>query len=307
MNKILLFLSALISFAMLTPEIQETENKELADALLWRISGNGLESSSYMYGTMHIGDSRILQYGDSVPMALNEVDAVYGEIDLTDIVGQMAAMKDMVMTGTTLKELVSEKDYKMIKARLEGTAVGLMIDNIKPFFTMGNVAMLFFPQDEISIIDMHLLEQGKALKKEVGGLETIQEQLAVVETLTLKEQAEMLVEMCRDFDEQKQVFKEMYEAYLKEDLNKLVEIGEEEMEDLSSAEFEDKLLEKRNVIMADRLNLFMKSKSIFYAVGALHLPGENGLIKLLENHGYTVEPIISNRPELAEPGATREE
>jgi len=255
MNKILLFLSALISFAMLTPEIQETENKELADALLWRISGNGLESSSYMYGTMHIGDSRILQYGDSVPMALNEVDAVYGEIDLTDIVGQMAAMKDMVMTGTTLKELVSEKDYKMIKARLEGTAVGLMIDNIKPFFTMGNVAMLFFPQDEISIIDMHLLEQGKALKKEVGGLETIQEQLAVVETLTLKEQAEMLVEMCRDFD----------------------------------------------------LNLFMKSKSIFYAVGALHLPGENGLIKLLENHGYTVEPIISNRPELAEPGATREE
>ncbi len=283
----------MVSIATLTAQQETKESTEIENALLWEISGNGLSESSYIYGTMHVGDKRILEYGDSVKAAIHSVDAVYGEVDLTDLAGQMAVMGDMLMPTNTLKDLVSEEEYATISKVLEGTPSALMMDQIKPFFTMGSIATMFLPAEDIQVIDMHFLEFGKKLGKETGGIETMKEQVAVVNSLTLQEQAEMLVEMCEEFDEQKVLFLKMYEAYLKQDLNQLTEIAESEMDDLSNSKFEAELLEKRNVTMVDRLTKLMGEKSVFFAVGALHLTSEKGLIELLEAKGYTIEAIKS--------------
>ena len=293
MKNILMLCVVMVSIATLTAQQETKESTEIENALLWEISGNGLSESSYIYGTMHVGDKRILEYGDSVKAAIHSVDAVYGEVDLTDLAGQMAVMGDMLMPTNTLKDLVSEEEYATISMVLEGTPSALMMDQIKPFFTMGSIATMFLPAEDIQVIDMHFLELGKKLGKETGGIETMKEQVAVVNSLTLQEQAEMLVEMCEEFDEQKVLFLKMYEAYLKQDLNQLTEIAESEMEDLSNSKFEAELLEKRNVTMVDRLTKMMGEKSVFFAVGALHLTSEKGLIELLEAKGYTIEAIKS--------------
>jgi len=293
MRTILIFCVAMVTIAALSAQQGNAESTEIENALLWEISGNDLTEPSYIYGTMHIGDQRILDFGDSVKTAVNAVDAVYGEVDLTDLAAQMAVMKDMIMLDTTLNELVSEKDYALIQKTLEGTESALLMNQIKPFFTMGNMATMFLPSEDLVMIDVHFLELGKKLGKEVGGIETMQEQVDVVNSLSLKEQAKMLVEMCEDLEEQKKMFQKMYAYYLNEDLTGIAEIANEEMDDMESASFEAELLDKRNVKMVERLAKLMTEKSVFFAVGALHLPGENGLIKLLELEGYKVTAIKS--------------
>lgn len=281
----------MVTIATLTAQDKTETQAEVENSLLWKISGNGLEEPSFIYGTMHMGDERILQYGDSVKGAIDAVDAVYGELDLTDIVGQMSAMKDMLMLDKTLGDLVSESDYALIKKTLEGNPAGLMMDQVKPFFTMGNMATMLLPTDNIVVIDLHFQQLAKSLGKEVGGVETMKEQMAAIDVLTLEEQAEMLVEFCKELEEQKKLFSDMYEAYLNEDLSELTEIANSEMEDMESKDFEDALLKKRNKVMVKRLVELMKEKTVFFAVGALHLSGEDGLITLFRNLGYTVEPV----------------
>jgi len=85
---------------------------------------------------------------------------------------------------------------------------------------------------------------------------------------------------------------EIVEAYLMQDLNRMLQILEEEE---MNANMEKSIVNNRNQYFSERLMRMMKKKKVFCAVGALHLPGETGLINSLRQNGYTVEAVMLNQ------------
>jgi len=272
----------------------KANSQDLENALLWKITGNDLENPSYLFGTIHVGDARVFQYGDALPKVMNEVDAVYGEIDLLDIASQFAMMNRLMMEGT-LADLLSPEDYSMLQARVQGTPASILLNKAKPFFTMAELMRIIIRSDSTTVLDMHLQLTAKALGKKVGGIETLAEQIDAVDEISLKDQADMLVQLVKEWDDQKGIYEALLEAYLNEDLNKMQQISNEEMEGEAGADMELSLLINRNKVMLNRLEKLMPEESLLFAVGALHLPAEYGLISLFRSMGYKVEPILSNR------------
>jgi hypothetical protein len=166
----------------------------------------------------------------------------------------------------------------------------MFLARVKPFFLMA-----FFMQedkpstDRATFLDDFLSKQAKKFKKEVIGLETMDEQLQSVDAIPLREQAKMLLDAIDSTSAGSSQADELLIPYEKADLAGIYALYKKE--DLSNI-FNASLITLRNHKMADRMETFMKQKKLlFTAVGALHLPGEEGIINLLRKKGYTVTPI----------------
>ncbi|MFK7757494.1 MAG: TraB/GumN family protein [Flavobacteriales bacterium] len=292
MKKIVLFCVAMCAIA--TQFLAQDTATTYENSLLWKISGNDLKENSYLYGTIHVGDARVFDYGEPLKEAIKEVDAVYGEIDMTDIAAQMKAMSRMMM-DKNLPDMVSEKEYALIQEQAKGNPVSMMMNRIKPFFTMAELTRVLIPSDSATVLDMHLQQLALSLGKEVGGIETLDEQLDAVDKISLEDQVKMLVEFCEEFEEQKADLMSLLDMYLARDLNGMWKLSKESMDEGDyGKDFEMSLLTDRNTVMVERLMKKMPDHSLVFAVGTLHLPGEDGLIDLLRAEGYTVEAVMGH-------------
>jgi uncharacterized protein len=124
------------------------------------------------------------------------------------------------------------------------------------------------------------------------GIETIAEQLHAVDLIPLKEQAHMLLEETVKPDSGGMDMNDLLDVYKSGNLDSLYSMyrkGE------LSNEFNKALITDRNHRMADRIDSIAHTKSIFVAIGALHLPGPEGVLNLLRGKGYQTTPLF-NRP-----------
>ena len=106
-----------------------------------------------------------------------------------------------------------------------------------------------------------------------------------------EEQAEMLRTTAFEIQEQREMFKYLVELYHQEDIKKLNKASVE-LSDMQ--DFEAALLTKRNQNWIPLIETFIKEKSSFIAVGAAHLAGDEGVIKLLKEAGYKLTPLPSS-------------
>jgi uncharacterized protein YbaP (TraB family) len=139
--------------------------------------------------------------------------------------------------------------------------------------------------------DMFFLHNAQKVKKNIEGLETIEEEFAVVKSMTLKDQAKMLLESIQNTEKSKKQFLELLEKYKKQELDKIAELINSIDSGLDKAQTEAFLL-KRNQNWIPRIEKMSAQQSVFYAVGAAHLAGESGIIQLLRKKGYTVKAIV---------------
>ncbi len=270
--------------------------------LFYEISGNGLAQPSHLFGTYHLlGD----QYFNAIPRvktAYEKSNGVVVEvvIDSTKLamMGMQAMMKDLTISG-----LVSEEDFKMIDE--EVTAVTGMplqaLDQIKPVVVMLMMVLTYNQQENEAILkqypglplDVYLAYNGKTSGKAVKALETLEEQITILyDSFTPEEQAEQLVEMIKDKENTRLSQKRLVGYYLAGDLGAMQAFNEE----LSAASPTDNsfLIEDRNHRWIEVVPEILQEGNQFIAVGALHLPGEEGLVTLLRNQGYTVTPLTMN-------------
>ena len=126
--------------------------------------------------------------------------------------------------------------------------------------------------------------------KEVKGLESVAEQMDIFERISYEEQAKDLMEMVNENEDLRELFSSMITMYKDEEIEKLYETTEAWMD--SEEELEIMLLE-RNRNWIDKIGEFSSEYNVFYAVGAGHLGGKEGVIQLLIDKGYKVSPIIS--------------
>ncbi len=138
-------------------------------------------------------------------------------------------------------------------------------------------------------VENSFVEMAHKQNKSIFGLETLKDQLSVFEKISQRKQADMLLGYIRDFEKMQESMQEMLKEYKEANLNALVKSSS----NAYSARYEYLLLDKRNKYWVKKMPKISKEKSTFFAVGAAHLAGENGIINLLRKKGYTATAIIN--------------
>ena len=266
--------------------------------LLWKVSGNGLQKPSYLFGTHHVADQTICDGIKGFNDAYNSIEQLYGEVDtekMNSMATQLKMLTHMKMPkGQTLSSLYTEDQLKIVDEFVTSVlGVGVKsFDSYKPVMVSSSlqvfIAMKIYPDfNAEKAIDSHMQAMAKKDKKEVGGLETIDFQINMLYNEPLEKQAADLLEMAEKSKEAEEDIIVLTELYRQQDLAKMWELM---LEDTEPEDLET-MLYGRNRNWVEQMKNIMPSASAMFVVGAGHLPGDQGLIKLLENEGYTLEPV----------------
>lgn len=268
-----------------------TNAQKLDNSLLWKISGNGLEKPSYLYGTMHaVCETNI---DEDVMKAFEETDQLYLELDMDDPNLQASMMNGLMMKdGITITSLISEDDAKLLDAFLIkniGYSLSL-INTFKPFM----VSTMYLPKlldCPMKAVDLELMKISKEQNEGTFGLETVEDQLAVFDRIPYKVQIEELMKVAKNglVNDKKEIQK-MLTVYKSENIEEMLKLTKDSDNKITS-KFSEELLIKRNKNWIPIIEKVVKEKPTFIGVGAGHLAGNNGVIKLLQKQGYNVEPI----------------
>ena len=266
--------------------------QELEKSLLWKISGNGLNKPSYLFGTIHLTCDTSLDA--NTLNALETTEQLYLELDMDDKSIQMKLMKLMMMKdGAKLSTLLSPEDFKILdefmKKNLNMSAK--LFDSFKPFM----ISSMLFPKMldcKSQSVESELMKITKEQNEEIFGLEKAEDQMKVFDEISYQDQADELLKTVKDnLEKDKKEFQEMITIYQNKDIEGMLKMMSDSDNKITS-ENQDILLNDRNKKWIPIMIKIMKDKPTFFGVGAGHLAGEEGVIKLLRKQGYKVEAII---------------
>ena len=256
-------------------------------SLLWEISGNGLSKSSYLYGTMHMICGNDYFLSDKTKKAFTASDNLVLEVNLSDpkelSTGQQLAYGKEPLSKTLSPEQLNELDVLLQKRT--GMTVK-QVDKFSLMTVMSLITMKSFGCADIKSYEMEFIAMAKDSNKSVIGFETLQAQMDFLSKAY--SDAEMITMLQESNDDNT---KKMVQNYIQEDLPELYK-------DITAPKVMNEkarkwLLEVRNENWVVKMPDMMKDKSTFFAVGAAHLLGEQGVINLLKKKGYIVKPILN--------------
>ncbi len=294
---VLLTMLAIVSCAQ---KSAKKEDPAPVNSLLWKVEGNGLEKPSWLFGTIHMlcKDDAILS--DNMRQVINDCEVVYMEMDLDNIFEMMGAFSKMKMTGdTTLRDLLSEKDYDKVKSYFEEKSTLLpfsVLETYKPMMASSLLSEGELPCEGATSMEQIIMGAAKEKGKKIKGLETMAQQAGFLDSIPYKYQAAELVKYIDSAGTdqgQNTLMSQLFDAYRNQDLKKLEDLMTDGDAGMSS--FSDILLYRRNANWVLKLKNLMAEKSLLIAVGAGHLPGEKGVINLLLKAGYKVTPVENKR------------
>ncbi|MFB6317635.1 TraB/GumN family protein [Saccharicrinis sp. FJH54] len=286
MKKLVLLLLVFVGISVSGQEYNST---------LWKISGNGLEQPSYLFGTMHIMPKKLFHISEKVVEIIENSDVVTFEVNMFDLSFKEQfnlASKMYLKNGMTLEQKLKADEF----AALIGFARDSLGIREKKFRKKYNRLTPFavnslFTAKYIGKYKMYEKEFYKLARKHdktISELETIDFQFGLVENLPFETQVDYFLDV-REMSE----LHDLIRLYQAQDLNALYELSEDEAgEDEELMAFMKTFLDDRNMDWIPKIVYQISQHRSFIAVGAAHLPGETGVIQLLRNQGYTVEPVI---------------
>lgn len=267
-----------------------SKRQDFTRGLLWKIETPG-SAASYLFGTYHTSDPRITTLPCPVQDAFDRSASYTMEV-IANGAGIVSMAQAMFFSdGQTLKAVLGEPLYQETLRAIGNTGTAGGIDNMKPWAVM---MMLSAPRETSGLfLDMALQLAATRRGKPTYGLETMQEQIAVFNGMSLDDQIALLRDTVQNHQLIQSAMEDLTQAYLKRDLGALLALSEKFKP--SDARIHDammdRLLTQRNANMAERMQVRLKEGNAFVAVGALHLPGESGLLQLLSTAGYRVTRV----------------
>jgi len=262
------------------------------NALIWKVSGNGIENPSYLFGTIHAICPDDFFLPEKLDEIIKSTDNLYLEIDMTD--AEFMQKMQIGMMNPQMKNIqadLSEAHQKLIdEALIKYMGGGLaQMGALKPWALASMLAIksgLDCPTS--SSYEAELIKLAKANGKSVNGLETIEDQLALFNNIPYDQQLEWLVETVTEMEENKALLAQLIATYKKQDVKVLYKLmlEQEEME-----EFAEVLLDQRNENWIPVMTKAMGESTNVFAFGAGHLGGEKGVLNLLKKAGYKVEAV----------------
>ena len=285
--------SILFSIAALV-RVQDAAGQETTtgNSMLWSIVNPiAPTDTSYLFGTIHQISQKDFEITGKIEKAIEKSEVLITEMDLTDP-GMFSQMMPLMMMadGMTLDKIMSPEDYDALSAFMkEKTGQTLAMYNDKKPFMAAMVVMNYFIEGTPARYDVTLTQMAQKQGLNIKGLETIAEQMEVLDSTPYDEQAAQLIEMIRNEAETRASFAAIVKAYKAENLDELNDLLDENLETMGE---KSAMLDDRNVKWIPKLDEWIKANRCFIAVGAGHLPGALGLITLLRNEGYEVSPVF---------------
>lgn len=275
-----------------------------ANSIFWKVEKEG-QKPSWLFGTMHMADPDISTLREDVKEAILSSDALVIEsVEALDPVAAQKAMGGLahltLLTEGTLRDLVEDDLEDELEAAVTVRGIPMpLADRMQPWLIATTISLpvceIQRKQSGEKVLDAALADFAKTSGKSVKGLETIAEQLNALASLPQAYHVSALEETLSSGDVAVDMIETLKQSYLSGNMGFVFPLMKEVMPKSGNGEgaikLQEELIDKRNVLMAERSEAILKAGSTFIAVGALHLPGETGLVKLLRDDGYTVTPV----------------
>lgn len=262
------------------------------NSLLWEISGPDLKHPSYLFGTIHLICPEDFTPGDSLIATLQNTREMLLEVDPADpeLFTHMTSMmfrKD----GKKLSDLIPAEDYPLVKDFITnnlGMQPGI-VEYFKPVMLNALISVSLFKCRTTESVERLLTVEARNAGVKIGGLETVLEQMAVIDSIPDSTQIPVFLETIRNLDQVRLEGEKLIDLYKSEDIDEIYRFTQDSK--LGSVDTQQMMLKNRNIRWIPRIEEKIRQGSTFIAVGAGHLGGEFGLLTLLKARGYFIRPI----------------
>lgn len=230
---------------------------------------------------------------EKVKKAFKSSDLVVMELNMADPNLQTEMMKvSMILGDDVLQNHMTDEEYKMLDEYFtKKMGIGMaQLNKMKPFVVSSMLLMAYLGNDRASY-EGSFVSMAKENAKEVKGLETVDFQMGIFDGQSYKDQIATMITMLTTEDGIGGYFDQMVQVYKTENIDKIYKLTVELL-DYDEA-MRNKLLDERNQNWIPKIEEFSKGQEVFYAVGAAHLGGKQGVINLLKKAGYIVTPVLN--------------
>ncbi len=271
-----------------TAKLQETS------ALLYEISGNGLKTPSYLFGTIHIICPNDMIPAEKLKEYIGRTDQIILELDFDNQAELQSLGKAAYLPeGKLLTDYLTAEQYAKV-GELVKNYLGIPIENVKNFHPMILQTMITTSPKSLGCnspgsYELSFMQTAAAKKIPIEGLESVEMQIKAINSNPLDKQAESLYKMALNPNVSVDEFKALIETYKSQDSDKLYELMQKYF--AQDPTFQVSLLDDRNTDWIPKIEKAVKEKSSFIAVGAAHLGGKKGVLNLLKEKGYKVKAI----------------
>ncbi|MBB1284411.1 TraB/GumN family protein [Flavisolibacter sp. BT320] len=261
--------------------------------LLWRISGKSLQKPSYLYGTIHLQNKRLFQFSDSLYSAIAQTEGLATELDFRSLMDSLFTNMEAMEKK---EEHLTKQKLKLDRSKLHPSVLNLL----RKYGVTGNtitakqlkdihdyrLRQFLLGGEMPTIVDAFLAELAQRQGKWTGGIEDVEDQLDVNDVMGTDLKVETVLQPEKEY---RKAIDSLITIYLAQDLDQIDAWSGRSL----NGKMRDALLIRRNVKMAYRMDSLSAVRTTFFAVGAAHLPGDSGVIQLLRNRGFAVDPVFS--------------
>jgi uncharacterized protein len=264
--------------------------------IFYKVTGNGLKDTSYLFGTYHLVNNSYLDELPAVQKAFNNANGVVVEIIMDTAKLRTANAAGMMQQSLT--EMLDAPFRDSLNAELKSIGFDMQkVNNFKPVNVVLTLSIVHLIRSNGAVLrkysglplDGYFAKTGASMGKSVTALETIEEQMnTLFNSASIEEQLQGLKSFVRNRKEMVRMGDELLNSWFAGDLTRMNELYETT---LALSGEEDRLLKQRNLNWMKVLPALLEKQSQFIAVGALHLAGNYGLVALLRQKGYSVTAV----------------
>ena len=247
-----------------------------------------IKNISYIIGTMHVRDERAFQFEQIFFDKIRACEVFATEFDLED--AQIAPVENTMLLpqNETLKSLIPNKLYNRINdvVRKQVGMDLMQFDNYKPIAVTNFLTQSILSIDRLLSLDETLWHFAKENGKILRGIETFSEQLEILNNIPIDDQIKSLKEIARNFNKFRKQLLKMAQVFEQADILKLYKAAKQ-----TAKGSRKMMIYDRNEIMAERIAELSTQNTVCAAIGAGHLAGKKGVLRLLKLKGYIVKPM----------------
>lgn len=258
---------------------------------LWKVKS--LTQTSHLFGTMHVSDEAVVRIPNALKSIIDTAEVLALEVSMDAQSVESIRRNFILRDGQNLRSIIGSDLYQQASVAFLQRGYGAFnINEFKPWAV--SLLLSYPPSSGGVVLDKKLHNLFSAQNKTIVGLESLDEQTQYFEKMSNKEQIAFLIESLESLEGNEANMRVMKRLYLKGDLTGLQDFSTQQVEGIESESVKQlmvDLIDTRNQLMYKRMQALLAEGNALIAVGALHLPGKAGLIKLLRNKGYQVTPV----------------
>lgn len=287
------FILSTLLFSFISEPIPSYPNNN--QALLWKVKHPNNPSSSYIFGTMHLIEKEYFFYPKQLKRLIQKAPTLILELEKTpeskDILKHTQLKEGNFFDFFNTEQTDSILEWAKNKLNMERQVFRSVFYHTKPF-VLSQLAMQSLFIGKTESYEQKIYQYAKEKNKQIIGLETIDFQLSLMDELPQKDQAKMVMDIINKEQQIKNDLKKLQKLYKAQKIDSLyIELKEEIS---PNSNFEDLFITNRNNNWIPILETAFQKSSCFVAVGAGHVGGPKGLLRLLEKKGYELTPIYLN-------------